>query len=412
MYTRNTPVTLAYLTNRYPAVSHTFIRREIAALEALGATVERISLQRCEEGLPDPADREEALKTEVVLDRGSVGLLLAGLGRMLRSPLRAMRAVLLAIRLGSNSERGIVVHLAYLLEGLALLAWCRARAIDHVHAHFGTNPAMVALLCRELGGPSYSFTVHGFEPFAKAEWIRLPEKIERAEFVAGVCDFGVAQLRRHCGPEDREKVHCIRCGLDAARLPAITPVPDAQRLVFVGRLCAEKDPGSLLRALASLASKFDDLTVTFVGDGPLRAELRAEAEDLGVSTRVEWRGSCSHEEVLAAIRAARALVLPSVAEGLPVVLMEAFAVGRPVVSTFVGGIPELVQPGASGWLVPAGSAQALEQALREVLEESTGRLGEMAAAGRAQVVARHDVATEAVKLMSLFRRHAGSRHRR
>jgi glycosyltransferase involved in cell wall biosynthesis len=271
---------------------------------------------------------------------------------------------------------------------------------------------MVALLCRELGGPSYSFTVHGFEPFAKAEWIRLPEKIERAEFVAGVCDFGVAQLRRHCGPEDREKVHCIRCGLDAARLPAITPVPDAQRLVFVGRLCAEKDPGSLLRALASLASKFDDLTVTFVGDGPLRAELRAEAEDLGVSTRVEWRGSCSHEEVLAAIRAARALVLPSVAEGLPVVLMEAFAVGRPVVSTFVGGIPELVQPGASGWLVPAGSAQALEQALREVLEESTGRLGEMAAAGRAQVVARHDVATEAVKLMSLFRRHAGSRHRR
>src|SRR5262249_42051243 len=156
---------VAYLVNQYPHVSHSFIRREVVALEALGVPVERFSVRPSPADLVDPADRAERDRTYVLLAAGPAGLLAAALGTAASRPVRWARALALAVRLGRRSQRGVVRHLAYLAEACLLMRRLRDCGAGHLHAHFGTNPAAVALLTRVLGGPPYSFTVHGPEEF-------------------------------------------------------------------------------------------------------------------------------------------------------------------------------------------------------------------------------------------------------
>ena len=198
---------VCYLINQYPKVSHTFIRREIAALERQGVTVQRVSIRRSGDALADPEDHRELARTHVLLDAGSAGLGLALCVRALRSPLRFARAFGQAIELGRRSERGRLRNFAYLAEACLLLPHLRAQGCDHLHAHFGTNPASVALLCRLLGGPSYSFTVHGPEEFDKPLMLGLRDKIERAAFVVAISSFGRGQLYRFC---DHPPCFCFR----------------------------------------------------------------------------------------------------------------------------------------------------------------------------------------------------------
>src|SRR6185436_15598502 len=186
---------VGYLVNRYPAVSHSFIRREIAGVEARGIQVVRFSIRGVPESeLVDPADRAERARTNVVLS-GAVGLFVALLGQALLHPVRFLRAFGAAWSLGARSGRRLV-HLAYLAEACRLRPWLRRESVVHLHAHFGTNPAMVALLCRILGGPPYSFTVHGPEEFDRPDALGLAEKIDRAQFVVAISEFGRSQLMR------------------------------------------------------------------------------------------------------------------------------------------------------------------------------------------------------------------------
>jgi glycosyltransferase involved in cell wall biosynthesis len=139
------------------------------------------------------------------------------------------------------------------------------------------------------------------------------------------------------------------------------------------------------------------------GDGPLRPVVEERVRKLGLEGRVKLAGWMGADQVREAILASRALVLPSFSEGLPVVLMEALALGRPIIATSLSGIPELVKPGTNGWLVPAGSAEALAPAMREALEASPARLDAMGHAGAALVAERHDSTREARKLLALLR---------
>jgi glycosyltransferase involved in cell wall biosynthesis len=282
--------------------------------------------------------------------------------------------------------------------------WLRDGGVTHVHAHFGTNSTTVAMLCHELGGPPYSFTAHGPEEFDKPQFLGLTEKIERAAFVVAISAFGRSQLYRWCGHEHWPKVHVVHCGVDDAFLGATpAPAPAAPRLACVGRLPEQKGQLLLVRAAAELAREGTPVEIVLVGDGALRGPIEslAKAEHLNGHLRVT--GWASNDEVRQQLLASRALVLPSFAEGLPVVIMEALALGRPVISTYVAGIPELVEPGVSGWLVPPGSIQALVGAMREALTAPTSRLDEMGRAGAARVAQRHDARTEAAKLAELFR---------
>jgi glycosyltransferase involved in cell wall biosynthesis len=305
--------------------------------------------------------------------------------------------------MGVRAKRGLWAHLAYLAEACVLLRRVRDLNIDHIHAHFGRNSATVAMLSRMLGGTSYSFTVHGPEEFDEPTALRLRDKIHRARFVAAVSEWTAAQLQRWCHATDRSRIEIVRCGVDDAFLSSPeTPPPAEPALVCVGRLCVEKNQQALLAAVAQIAREHPTLRVAIVGDGPMRAELERYAAQAGIGPRVRFTGRVGEEQVRREMLSARALVLPSIAEGLPVVIMEAYALHRPVVATFVAGIPELVQPGRSGWLVPAGSVEALAAALREVLEASPEDLLQMAREGRRRVCKLHDVRASAAQLAALF----------
>jgi glycosyltransferase involved in cell wall biosynthesis len=398
------PKRVAYLINQYPMVSHTFIRREIAAVEQSGkVTVSRFSLRQGALGFVDPADREEAAKTRVVLDQGVASLLFACLRTALARPRRFLEALALTIRTGVGSDRGLLRNFVYLAEACALLGPFRDAGVEHVHAHFGTNATAVAMLCRVLGGPPYSFTVHGPLEFDLGPTLALPEKIARAEFVAAITSFCRSQVFRNCGSEQWHKVHVVPCGVDSSFLaepPA--PIPSAPRLVFVGRLSDHKAPGLLVEAVSRLARRGIACELTFAGDGELRAEIESAIARNGLSGRARVLGFADEATVRKHISESRALVLPSFGEGLPVVIMEAFALGRPVVSTYVAGIPELVESGVNGWLVPASSLAELERALQEVLEAPVERLEAMGRDGRARVAAGYDVAKSGALLVALF----------
>lgn len=398
---------LAYLVNQYPKVSHTFIRREIRALEQLGLHVERVSVRDTRAEAADDADRVEAAHTNVLLERslrGALALGAAAVRAALGDPRRAARAARLAIALGRKNERGPLVHLAYLAEAARLVELARLHGIEHVHAHFGTNSATVALLAHELGGPGFSFTAHGPEEFDKPDAIALADKIDQARFVVGVSSFGRSQLLRRTPARSWDKVKVVPCGVDDSFLSDahLAPIPAAPRLVCVGRLCEQKGQLLLLEAAQRLAQQGVEFELVLVGDGELRRECEELIARHGLGRRVRITGWATGERVREELNAARALVLPSFAEGLPVVIMEALALGRPVISTYVAGIPELVEPGVSGWLVPAGDVERLAAAMRECLAAAPEALDALGAAGRARVLERHDAAHAAALLAEAF----------
>jgi glycosyltransferase involved in cell wall biosynthesis len=246
--------------------------------------------------------------------------------------------------------------------------------------------------------------VHGPEEFDCPEGLSLREKAARSAGVAVVSNFGRSQLLRWTAHEDWPKVRVVRCGLDAAFLAGgPRPVPEPLWLICVGRLAEQKGQLLLLEALALVAADGIDFEMTLAGDGPLRLVLEEQVRVLGLDGRVRITGWLDGEAVRRELLDARLMVLPSFAEGLPVVLMEALALGRPVVTTYVAGIPELVENGVNGWLVPAGSAAALAAALAEALRTPTETLTRMGRAGAARVEALHDASREAAKLAEMFR---------
>ncbi len=355
---------MAYLLNQYPQPSQTFIRREIAALEALGQPIVRYSVRAWRGQLVDADDLAEKSKTKVVLDAGALGLAWAVVLTLTTRPRRFVAAVIQSFRLGRKSDRGQLTHLVYLAEACLLLRDFKRAGIDHVHAHFGTNATAVALICATLGGPSYSFTVHGPEEFDRPEALRLALKVAGASFVVAISNFGRSQLCRWSQPSDWPKLQVVRCGLDRQFLksPTMRP-PLSTRLVCVARLEEQKGILLLLQAAAQLAAEGVDFHLRIVGDGSLRQSIEKFIRDHRLERSVELTGWKSGADVRNEILAARALVLPSFAEGLPVVLMEALALETPVIATYVGGIAELVVPGLCGWMVSAGAVEPLVDAL-------------------------------------------------
>lgn len=396
---------IAYLTNQYPKISHTFIRREIDAVVRADSSLEvfRYSIRPTSDRLIDPADIAEQQITDVVLSHGFLSLLLATFKVFLTRPLRFSGTFLLAMRLGRKANRGCLWHLFYLAEAAWLLLQFQSRQISHVHVHFGTNPATVALLCRVLGGPSYSLTVHGPEEFDRPESLHLRTKIEHCNFVIAVSSFGRSQLCRWSAFRDWHKIRIVRCGLPTEDLDqTVTPIEDNQRLVCVGRFSEQKGQFLLVEAATILRASGMNFELILIGDGELRGEIQQLIEAAGLQDCVRLVGWQTSQQVRDWLQTSRAFVLPSFAEGLPVSIMEAFAAGRPVVSTYIAGTPELVKPGENGWLVPAGSSDALAAALKDVLKTSTKVLTEMGMRGKQLVQEFHRADIEAAKLAELF----------
>ena len=398
----NTPI--AYFINQYPKVSHSFIRREILALERQGFDVQRIALRGWGDAVADPEDLAEKGRTQYVLQGGLLRLVWATLCTLLQSPLRFWAALALAAKMSRHADRSLPYHLVYLAEACRMLPWLQLRGARHVHAHFGTNSTEVVMLVNALGGPGYSFTVHGPEEFDKPQFIHLGEKIRRSKFVVAISSFGRSQLYRWIEHTQWPKVQVVHCGLEAAfhNGPPLDP-PDVPRLVCVGRLCEQKGQLLLVQALALLQQRGIPCELVLAGDGEMRSEVEALITRNNLQKQVRITGWISSAQVREELLAARAMVLPSFAEGLPVVIMEAMALRRPVLTTAVAGIPELVSQGEVGWLFSAGAVDELADAMAQCLATPTAQLTAMGIAAHDRVLQRHSIDTEATKLAGLFR---------
>ena len=398
----NVILKIAYFINQYPKVSHTFIRREMLALERQGVEILRIALRGWSEILPDPQDADEQRRTKYVLRRGIWGLILPTAHRFLAAPWRFLGVLHCALRLSRTTDHRALHHLVCVAEACRVLTWCREARVGHVHAHFGTNSAEVVMYAHLLGGPRYSFTAHGPDEFLAP--LGLAQKILHAAFVVAISSFGRSQLYLRSAAAEWPKIHVVHCGIEAGFFAeADNATPDSPRLVCVGRLCEAKGQMLLVEAVGRLRTQGVHLQLVLAGDGPMRAEIDRAVATHALGDRIRITGWIGSDQVRQELAAARALVLPSFAEGLPVVIMEAMALRRPVLSTYVAGIPELVRDQETGWLFPAGSVEALAAAIADCLSRPLADLRRMGEAGHRRILERHSIDVGAGKLARLFR---------
>jgi len=394
---------VAYLVNMYPKGSHTFIRREILELERQGVAVERFALRGWDSEPIDPTDQQELSKTRHTLRAGLIPLFLQTLRVAITRPNRFFRALASALAMSKNGERPWPYHLIYLAHAARILTWLKDSEVSHVHAHFGTNSAEIATLLHMLGGPPYSFIVHGAEVLDNPVQHALQAKVRDAKFVLGSCAYAASQIMYHVDPKFWSRIQVVHCGLPSSVYAnAVAPLPDNPAFLSISRFSPEKGHVLLLRAFAEARKDHPKATLVLVGNGPMESALRTLVQELGIESAVTFAGWLDSEAVQAEIRAATVLVHPSFSEGLPVVIMETMAERRPVIATYVAGIPELVQEGKTGWLVPAGQLEELTDAMKACAATSRTDLACMGQAGFERVRARHDISKEAGKLIALM----------
>lgn len=390
---------ISYLINQYPKVSHSFIRREILALERQGFHVQRIAQRGWRDTLVDAQDMSEREKTQYIVQQGIARMMLAAIAVAFAKPAVFFKTLALAFRLRKGSDTSLIYHLVYFLEACQMQAWLKAHQSQHIHAHFGTNSSEIAMFASQLSGIPYSFTVHGPEEFDKPIALGLNQKIKLAKFVAAISSYGRSQLFRWANYEDWPKVKEVHCGLEPDFYQHAPNVePQQNQMVCVGRLCEQKGQLLLIEAMKALKDKGRSFHLVLAGDGEMRAEVESLIQQYNLESNVTITGWISSDQVRDYILSSQMLVLPSFAEGLPVVIMESMSLKRPVISTFVAGIPELVKSGENGWLCAAGDVAGLVNVIETALSTPNNVLKEMSESAYKSVVARHDINTEASKL--------------
>lgn len=377
--------------NSYPMTSTTFIRREIESLERLGLDIERYAVRHWDDALVDSLDVAEQQRTHYLLTKNLSGLFSAFFKVLASNPAGMFRALSMWRKVCRNSGGMSIRHFAYLLQAAYFFLATRRDGIEHVHSHFSTNATTVAMLAYQMGGSGYSFTAHGPDEFVNPESLSMALKIQHARFVVAISNYCRVQLVRFSSYDHFDKIKIIHCGLKLDEFASNYHFDATNRnFVCVGRLCPQKGQLLIPQALAELKDEFPDVKVHFIGGGESKEALDAAIKKFDVARQVEMHGWKSNAEVRQMVAQSRAFLLPSFAEGLPVVIMEAFALGRPVISTYIAGIPELVD-NSCGWIIPAGSIEDIVIAMRGALKASPERLADMAREGRGRVERGHDL---------------------
>lgn len=418
------PLVVGYLVSRYPSLSHTFIRREVQALRARGLTVHVCTIRADpnRNHLSGP-DRDEVELTNVLLPPGR-----RDVTRALRLAARHPRVVLgawwKATCAAPPGARRRLWQTFYLAESLLVWGWCNARGVTHIHAHFANVASDVAALTtamrRSVGEPaSWSFTMHGPTEFADQEAHGLRAKVADADAIACISHYCRSQLMMLCPPDEWSKLELVRCGLEPDRwldrpdrtseartAPMTSSCEHPIRLVSVGRLVPEKAFHVLLDALEELGRRGLHLVADIVGEGPERTGLEHRIREIGRNQpHVDIRlvGATDNESVLRLLADADVFASASFAEGLPVVIMEAMAARVPVVATRIAAVPELIDDGVTGWVVPPGEPACLADAIERASALTSDRRREMTDAAFEQVRSQHDVRDAACSLEQLFR---------
>jgi glycosyltransferase involved in cell wall biosynthesis len=398
---------IAYLVSEYPAASHTFIRREIAALRRRGLEIVPFSVRR-----PSLPARDEIGVVEHILGRPPLEYPRAVFSALLRRPARFLSTWRLSLLHRQAGLRGVLWSQFHFVEAMLLAGLLRKAGAARVHSHFANSGATVGLLAAHYLGLPWSLTLHGISETDHPAGALLPDKLARADFVACASWFMRAQAMRLVDPAHWSKFAVVRCGIDLDALPEVDATKRgakaAASFICVGRLSAEKGYSGLLDAFAALIAGGADARLSVVGDGPLRAQIEARVRELGLEPYVRLLGALPEGETLVHIAQADVLVLPSLMEGLPVVLMEAMALGKPVIASCVAGIPELVRDGVTGLLFRPSDWEHLAERMQALLgDPAAGR--RMAAAGRAAVRSEFAVDIAIQPLVQFFNGQTGGR---
>jgi glycosyltransferase involved in cell wall biosynthesis len=396
-------VSVGFLVSQYPAPSHTFIRREVDALRRLGLEVDTFSI-RPGECLSDE-DWTEERRTFYVLPAPWPSVARCLVVTLGRHPGRWVSALRATLRIRLPGFGNLLRSFAYFAEAMRLTEELERRGVSHLHNHFANASSHVGLAASRYMGIGWSLTLHGLADFGTAFTSLLPKKIAAARFVATVTQFGRDEARRLAAPGDRGKVQIVRCGIEVHRLPAPQrrpPGPGEPLVILtVGRLAPEKGQVGLVEAFSLLVKRGIDARLVIIGGGPDEDTIRAAIQARGLADRVVLAGRQPEAQVLEAMSRAHLFVLSSLAEGLPVVLMEALALELPVVAPAIAGIPELVADGETGMLFPAGRWPELADRMAAMAADPALR-SRLAAAGRARVLDEFDVARTVVPLAALL----------
>jgi colanic acid/amylovoran biosynthesis glycosyltransferase len=396
-------IRIAYLVSQYPAVNHTFILREILELRRLGFDISVTSIRAADRPLDQLSAEElkELHSTFYVKPRGVLGILGANIAVFFRQPFRYVGAMFYALRLAGWNIRAAFFTLAYLAEAAVVVDWMRRQNLVHLHMHFTST---VGLLAGRLAPLRLSATIHGPAEFDDPAGFYLAEKIRAFQLLCTISEYGRSQLMKFSEPAEWTKFHVARLGVDPA-LYAPRPFrenPSPIEILFVGRLAPVKGPQVLIAAMDRLIQQGHHVRLRFVGDGPERAALERSVNERGLNPHVNFEGWRNAEQVRALYQQADIFALPSFAEGIPVVLMEAMAMEIPCVTTRITGIPELIRDQVDGLLVAPANAEELAAAIARLMDdpELRRRIGR---AARQRVVEDYDLRRNTAQLAQIFR---------
>jgi len=404
----NAPSALAYLVSRYPAVSHTFILREVQGLRRLGFRIETASINPPDRPLAKmtPDEQLEAKQTYSIKLDGAYGAACALLWAMVNRPVALLRCARAAMAFGQGLKR--IYALAYAIEAVMVARWMQKHDLLHLHVHFGNEGATVGTLVKDFTGAGLSLTIHGPDEFDNIPGQRLRHKINAADRIVCISQFGRSQLMRISDPALWPKLQLCHLGVEGAtyaharnKRNEAPSIAAPFRLLCIGRLTPAKGQLLLLQACAELHHRGVPLCLTLVGDGPDRVRLENTSKSLGIGALVDFAGALNQAEVANELVKAEAFILPSLAEGIPVVLMEAMASGLPCISSPVNGIPELIEHNESGLLVAAGDVRELAKQLERLIGDSAlcERIGRT---GREKVMRHFEFSKNLQKLAKIF----------
>ena len=402
---------IGYLVSKYPAISHTFILREVLSLRRRGMEIEVASIN---EAPPrnelTREEQAEAERTLYVKRQGARGVLRALLWAVRSEQVSVASGLRTALGLARHHPRKGITYMFYLAEALLLAQWMDARALSHLHVHFASQAATVGLILTHIAPISFSMTVHGPDEFFDVEGQFLEQKIRRSRFIVCISFFAQSQMMRLSAGHDWGKYEVVRLGVDPHHFGSgpLREQPSLFRVLCVGRLVPAKGHRVLLAAVKWLLNEGRELELVIVGDGPDRPALETFVSDHDLGKSVHFEGALNQDRIREQYRSADVFALMSFAEGIPVVLMEAMAMEIPCISTWVNGIPELIHGGTDGWLLPPSDVEGTAAAIAQLMDDPKlrRRLGQ---AARERVMAEYDLSANADRLRDVFLSRLGAR---
>jgi colanic acid/amylovoran biosynthesis glycosyltransferase len=403
--TARAAIKLGYLVSQYPALSHTFVLREVLSLRRHGIDVRVVSVRRCDRPIAELSaeEAEEAMRTFSVMGAGYLRALIANIRILCRHPIGYLRGLLYAWGLSRGTPKLIVMYTCYFLEAIVAADYFERQQVTDIHTHFSST---VLLILARISCVRYSLTAHGSGEFVDVVGFHLAEKVAGATFVATVGQYGMSQVMNASDPAHWHKVVALPLGVDVEafqpRRYSARGAGEPFRLISVGRLSAPKGFPILVEAVALLKQRRRNVRLTLVGEGPQRAVLESLIALRGLGDCVRLAGACNHDRVADYYGSSDAFVLSSFLEGVPVVLMEAMAMELPCVATWITGIPEIIQGDFEGLLVPPASASAIADAVERLMDDPEGarRLG---TAARRKVLAKYHLERNVERLAEEFR---------